>query len=54
MRKLILTLLVIPLVIVLATKSPQATGHLVELLIAAGGKLLDGVATFLSDLLGGH
>lgn len=54
MRKLILTLLVVPLVIVIATKSPQATGHLVELIITAGAKVLDGVATFLGDLLGGH
>ncbi len=54
MNKVILTLLVIPLIIVLATKSPEATGHLVAMVVTAGAKLLNGVASMLNALLGGH
>ncbi len=54
MKNVILTLLVIPLIIVLATKSPEATGHLVAVVITAGAKLLDGVASVLNAALGGH
>lgn len=54
MRHLVLTLLVIPLIIVLAVKSPEATGHLVALIITTGAKLLDAVASFINNLFGGH
>jgi hypothetical protein len=54
MRKVILTLLVIPLIIVLATKSPEATGHLVAAVITVGAKLLNGVASIINAVLGGH
>jgi hypothetical protein len=52
--RLLLTLLVIPLLIVLAVKSPRAVGHLVELVIVIGARILDGVATLLGNILGSH
>ena len=52
MNKLLLTLLVIPLLIVLAVRDPQGMAHLVEAIFTIGAKLLDGVATLLSSLLG--
>jgi hypothetical protein len=54
MKKVILILLVIPLIIVLAAKDPQGMGHLVQLIITVGAKLLNAVATLISDLLGSH
>lgn len=54
MNKVILTLLVIPLIIVMAAKDPQAAGHLVQVIITWGAKLLNAVATLLNDLLGPH
>ncbi len=50
MKKLVLTLLVIPLIIVMAVQDPQGTGHLVQVVITEGAKLLDLVARFLHDL----
>ena len=52
--KAILTLLVVPLIVVMAARDPQGTGHLVALLITAGAKLLTAVADFLNALLGSH
>lgn len=54
MKSLIVTLLVIPLIIVMAVRDPQGTGHLVALVITLGARLLNGVATFLNAILGGH
>ncbi len=54
MKKVILTLLVIPLIIVLATKSPEAAGHLVATIITLGAKLLNGVASAINAVFGGH
>ncbi|HUY44749.1 MAG TPA: hypothetical protein VMV92_03345 [Streptosporangiaceae bacterium] len=54
MKRLILIMLVIPLIIVMAARDPQGVGHLVELLITAGAKLLNAVATAISDLLNYH
>jgi len=42
--KLVLTLLVIPLIIVMAVRYPEGTGHLVAVIITEGAKLLDLVA----------
>jgi hypothetical protein len=53
-EEVILILLVIPLIIVLAAKDPQGMGHLVQLIITVGAKLLNAVATLISDLLGSH
>jgi len=53
-RKLILTLLVIPLMIVMVTRDPQGAGRLAELIITIGARLLNAVAVTLSDLLGSH
>jgi hypothetical protein len=54
LRKLILTLLVIPLVIVMTVRDPQGTGGLVELIVTVGAKLLNAAAAILSGLLGSH
>ncbi len=54
LRKLLVILLVIPLLIVMATRDPQGVAHLVELILSLGAKLLNGTATFLDRLLGGH
>ena len=51
MKKLLLTLLVIPLIVV---QEPQAAGHLAQLLITWGAGLLDAVAKFLGGLLTPH
>ena len=53
LNKLVLTLLVIPLLIVMAARDPQGMGHLVEMIFTVGAKLLNGVATILNSLLGG-
>jgi hypothetical protein len=53
-KKVVLVLLVIPLLIVMAAKDPQGTGHLVQFLITLGARLLNAVASFLNSLLGGH
>ena len=53
-KKIVLTLLVIPLIIVMATKDPQAVGRLVVVIITVGAKLLSFVATLLNVLLGGN
>jgi len=52
--KLLLVLLVIPLLIVMATRDPQGIAHLVEMIFTVGAKLLNATATFLDSLLGGH
>jgi len=52
--KLLLALLVIPLLIVMATRDPQGIAHLVEMILTLGAKLLNATATFLDALLGGH
>jgi hypothetical protein len=54
MGKLIVVLLVIPLLIVMATRDPRGTAHLVELVFVAGARVLNAVATILDNLLGGH
>jgi len=53
MNKFVLTLLVLPLLIVMAAKDPQSMGHLVQMIITLGARLLNGVATILNNLLGG-
>jgi hypothetical protein len=50
-NKLILIFLVIPLLIVMAAKDPQGMGHLVQLIITIGAKLLNAVAALLNNLL---
>jgi hypothetical protein len=52
--KLLFILLVIPLLIVMATRDPQGMAHLVEMIFTLGAKLLNATAVFLSSLLGGH
>ena len=52
--KVLLVLLVIPLLIVMATRDPQGVAHLVEMIFTVGAKLLSATATFLDALLGGH
>lgn len=52
--RLIITLLIIPLIIVMAVRSPQAVGHLIELIIIVGARLLNAVAAFATSLLGAH
>ena len=54
LQKVILTVLVIPLIIVMAAKDPVGMGRLAEFTITAGAKLLNAVAIILSGLLGGH
>ena len=54
MVKVLLVLLVIPLLIVMATRDPQGIAHLVEMIFMVGAKLLSATATFLDALLGGH
>lgn len=54
MVKLLLVLLVIPLLIVIATRDPQGFAHFVEAIFTVGAKLLNATATFLDTLLGGH
>lgn len=49
MRKV--TLLVIPLLIVMAARDQQAVSHLAEILFVGGVKLLNLVATILNNLL---
>ena len=49
--KFVLTLLVRPLLVVMAVKDPQGMGHLVQLIITAGANLLNAVAAFLNNLL---
>lgn len=49
-----LILLVIPLLIVMATRDPQGIAHLVEVIFTVGAKLLNATAAFLDSLLGGH
>jgi hypothetical protein len=53
-NKLVLTLLVIPLLIVVAVRNPQGAGHLVEIVFVGGAKLFNLVATIGSNMLGGH
>ncbi len=53
-NKLVLTLLVIPLLVVLAVRDPQGVGHLVEIVFVGGAKLLNLVATVVGNMLGGH
>lgn len=52
--KLLVVLLIIPLLIVMATRDPQGVAHLVEMIFTLGAKLLNATATFLDSLLGGH
>lgn len=52
--KLVLTLLVIPLIIVMAVRYPQGTGHVAAVVITEGAKLLDLVARSLHDLFTHH
>lgn len=54
MKKVVLVLLVIPLIIVVATKDPHAAGQFVQLVVTVGAKVLDAVATLISDIVGGH
>ena len=51
--KLLLVLLVIPLLIVMATRDPQGIAHLVDMIFTVGAKLLNATATFLDSLLSG-
>lgn len=53
-RNLVLTMLVIPLIIVMAAKDPQAMGRIVDFVITAGAWLLNAVAEILNALVGGH
>jgi len=52
--KLLVIFLVIPLLIVMATRDPQGTAHLVDMIFTLGARLLNATATFLDGLLGGH
>ena len=54
MGKLLVIFLVIPLLIVMATRDPQGTAHLVDMIFTLGARLLNATATFLDGLLGGH
>ena len=54
MTKLVVTLLLIPLIIVMAVKYPQDAGHIVQVVITEGAKLLDFVARSLHDLFSHH
>ncbi len=53
MKGMILTFLVIPVILVIAVRNPEATGHFVAVIVTTGAKLLSGVADFLARLLGG-
>lgn len=52
--KLILLFLVVPLLFVMAARAPEAAGHLAEVIIVTGARILNGVAVFLASLLTGH
>lgn len=51
MKKLLVLLLVIPLIVVMATKDPSSMGKLVQLVFTVGAKLLDAVAALLTSLV---
>lgn len=50
----LLLILLVPLLIVMATRDPQGFAHLVETIFTVGAKSLNATATFLDSLLGGH
>jgi hypothetical protein len=49
-KKLVVLLLVIPLVIVIVVENPQAAGHVVQVIITFGARLLIDVASFFVHL----
>ncbi len=51
MKKLIVVFLIIPLIIVMVVNDPQGAGHLMQIIITIGAKLLGAVAAFLNQLL---
>jgi hypothetical protein len=53
MRNLIVIFLLIPLIVVLVAKDPQGAGHLFEMTVTAGAKLLNAVATAISAMISG-
>jgi hypothetical protein len=50
----LLLILLIPLVLAMLVRDPQAVMHLVVLVFTVGGKMLSATAAFLDRLLGGH
>jgi hypothetical protein len=44
----------IPLLLVMFVRDPQALVHLVELFFTVGAKMLVATADFLNSVLGGH
>jgi len=47
-------LLLIPLLLAMLVRDPQAVVHLVELGFTVGAKMLIATADFLNNVLGGH
>lgn len=54
MSRLVVILLLIPLLLVMFVRDPQAVVHLVELVFTVGAKILIATADFLNSLLGSH
>lgn len=52
-KSVILTFLIIPILIVIAVRNPEAAGHFVAVVVTAGARLLAGTAGFFGSLLGG-
>lgn len=53
MKNIVVIFLLIPLIIVLVAKDPQGAGHLFEMAVTAGAKLLNAVATAISAMMHG-
>lgn len=54
LSRLLVILLLIPLLLAMLVRDPQAVVHLVELVFTVGAKMLIATADFLNGVLGGH
>ena len=53
LSRLLLILLIIPLLLAMFVRDPQAVIHLVQLVFTVGGKMLIATADLLNGVLGG-
>jgi hypothetical protein len=53
LSRLLLVLVIIPLLLAMLVRDPQAVVHLVQLVFTVGGKMLIATADLLNSLLGG-
>lgn len=54
LSRLLVMLLLIPLLLAMLVRDPQAVVHLTELVFTVGAKMLIATADFLNSVLGGH